>query len=77
MWQFNQSLAYDKRMYAEDIRGSTAYARALALKGIYSQEECSKVVDGLNRVLREWEEGIVSISWMNPYLCGTKDNIYA
>jgi argininosuccinate lyase len=70
MWQFNQSLAYDKRMYAEDIRGSVAYAKALAMKGIYSQEECSKVVDGLNRVLREWEEGIVSTSWINPSVCG-------
>lgn len=72
MWQFNQSLAYDKRMYAEDIRGSIAYAKALALKEIYSQEESLKVVDGLKRILAEWEEGTVSTSLIIVYMWGSK-----
>ena len=76
MWQFNQSLSYDQRMYAEDIRGSIAYANALALKGIYSQEECSRVVDGLKRVRREWEEGVVRAFSINASVRGALNTIH-
>ncbi|KAL5490302.1 ARG4 [Sanghuangporus weigelae] len=57
MHEFNLSLRYDRRMYAQDIRGSIAYARALALRGILSQEEERKIVDGLTAIGKEWENG--------------------
>ncbi|KAL5511643.1 ARG4 [Sanghuangporus vaninii] len=57
MHEFNLSLRYDRRMYAQDIRGSIAYAKALALRRILSQEEEQKIVDGLTAVRKEWENG--------------------
>ncbi|KAF8319423.1 argininosuccinate lyase [Clavulina sp. PMI_390] len=61
MWQFNQSLAYDKRMYAEDIRGSIAYAKALQKQGVFSADECTKVVKGLETVEQEWANGTFDV----------------
>lgn len=64
MWQFNQSLAYDKRMYAEDIRGSIAYAKALEKRDIFTSDECIAVVKGLEAVGKEWEDGTVRHSFL-------------
>jgi argininosuccinate lyase len=60
MHAFNQSLKYDQRMHAADIRGSIAYAKALTLVGILTQEEQAKITDGLITVGIEWEKGVVS-----------------
>ncbi|KZO97907.1 argininosuccinate lyase [Calocera viscosa TUFC12733] len=57
MHEFNQSLKYDKRMYAADIKGSIAYAKSNCQKGILTKEEEAKMVAGLNAVLKEWEDG--------------------
>jgi argininosuccinate lyase len=59
MHEFNQSLKYDQRMHAADIRGSIAYAKALARVGILTKEEESKLVEGLTAVGKEWEDGQV------------------
>lgn len=59
MHEFNQSLRYDKRMYAADIAGSIAYAKALTLIGILTKDEETKIVEGLKLVEKEWEEGVV------------------
>ena len=60
MHAFNQSLKYDQRMHAADIRGSIAYAKALTLVGILTREEETKIVEGLTAVGREWENGQVN-----------------
>ncbi|KZT11268.1 argininosuccinate lyase [Laetiporus sulphureus 93-53] len=57
MHAFNQSLKYDQRMYAEDISGSISYARALARANILTEDEMSKIVEGLKAVRQEWEQG--------------------
>lgn len=62
MHEFNQSLKYDKRMYAVDIQGSIAYAKSLTLVGILTSEEESKIVSGLEAVKKEWEDGVVGVS---------------
>ena len=59
MHAFNQSLKYDQRMHAADIRGSIAYAKALTLVGILTKEELTKIVQGLTAVGKEWESGQV------------------
>ena len=59
MHEFNQSLRYDKRMHAADIRGSIAYAKALTKVGILTPEEEQKIVQGLQVVGKEWEDGVV------------------
>lgn len=62
MHAFNQSLRYDQRMHAADIRGSIAYAKALTRVGILTAEEEAKLVEGLQAVEREWENGQVRYS---------------
>ncbi|KAH9005192.1 argininosuccinate lyase [Lactarius hatsudake] len=57
MHAFNQSLDYDRRMYAADIRGSIAYAKSLTLVGILTKDEEAKIVEGLAAVKKEWESG--------------------
>jgi argininosuccinate lyase len=59
MHEFNQSLKYDKRMHAADIRGSIAYAKALALVKILTDDEVAKITQGLEVVGKEWETGVV------------------
>ncbi|KAF8488778.1 argininosuccinate lyase [Gautieria morchelliformis] len=54
MWEFNQSLRYDRRMHAEDIQGSIAYAKALKLAGVLADDEELKIVNGLMQVGKEW-----------------------
>lgn len=57
MKRFNDSIAFDRRLYAADIRGSMAYARALAGAGLLSPEECAQLVAGLEQVLAEFDTG--------------------
>lgn len=59
MHAFNQSLKYDQRMHAADIKGSIAYAKSLALVGILTKEEEAKIIDGLTTVGKEWQNGTV------------------
>ncbi|KIP08178.1 hypothetical protein PHLGIDRAFT_104769 [Phlebiopsis gigantea 11061_1 CR5-6] len=61
MHEFNQSLRYDKRMYAADITGSIAYAKALTKVGILTADEEQKIASGLQTVGKEWEDGVFSI----------------
>ena len=57
MNQYNESLSLDRVFYAQDIKGSIAYARANVKTGILTQEEFEKLEEGLKKVLKEWDEG--------------------
>ena len=57
MNQYNESLSLDRVFYAQDIKGSIAYARANIKTGILTQEEFEKLEEGLKKVLKEWDEG--------------------
>lgn len=56
MNQYNESLSIDRVFYAQDIKGSIAYARANVKTGILTQAEFEKLEEGLKIVLKEWEE---------------------
>ncbi|KAJ7751954.1 argininosuccinate lyase [Mycena metata] len=58
MHAFNQSLKYDQRMHAADIKGSIAYAKSLTLVGILTKEEETKITEGLTVVGKEWQDGV-------------------
>lgn len=51
------SISFDKRMYAEDIAGSIAYARAIAAAGVITPLEAETIVDGLHRIRAEFDAG--------------------
>jgi argininosuccinate lyase len=57
MWEFNQCLSVDKKMFAVDIQGSKAYALALSLTSppILTSTELEAIVSGLSAVQIEWE----------------------
>ncbi|KAG7562617.1 hypothetical protein FFLO_01990 [Filobasidium floriforme] len=57
MHQYNQSLAYDKRMYAADVKGSIAFSKALQKAGIVSSNEQAEIERGLRVVEEEWKNG--------------------
>ena len=57
VWQFNQSLSFDKRLWREDIRGSMAHAKMLAKVGIISREEGMTLEDGLSELYDDLYSG--------------------
>ncbi|MBO4521282.1 MAG: argininosuccinate lyase [Alphaproteobacteria bacterium] len=57
MQEINASLPYDRRLYAQDIRGSKAHAAMLAKQGILTSEEEKKIQEGLSLILKEIEDG--------------------
>ena len=61
MEQFNASLAFDRRLWRADIRGSQAYARALARAGLLRADEAATLVAGLERVAEEWAAGTFAV----------------
>jgi argininosuccinate lyase len=61
MHEFNQSLKYDKRMYAADVKGSIAFSKALLKAGIVTEAEQKEIERGLKVVEGEWEKGVVSV----------------
>ncbi len=54
---FNDSLPFDQRLYAQDIAGSIAWARGLVGAGILTDREAETLVEGLEQVLDEFENG--------------------
>ena len=54
---YTESTTVDRCLYKQDIAGSKAHARMLARQGVLSETECAKIVDGLERVRAEIEEG--------------------
>ncbi|MGF0539671.1 argininosuccinate lyase [Agrobacterium sp. ES01] len=57
MEEINASIGFDKKLYAQDIRGSIAHATMLAHQGIISAEDKDKILHGLHTILSEIESG--------------------
>ena len=45
--QFTESVSFDHRLYAHDIRGSIAHAQMLAKVGLLTADECHQIEHGL------------------------------
>ncbi|WP_291632553.1 argininosuccinate lyase [Clostridium sp.] len=61
MEDFNSSLSFDKRLYYEDIMGSIAHVKMLAKCSILTSKESIIIVDGLNSILSDIQEGKLKI----------------
>ena len=57
---FNSSIAFDSRMYKQDIEGSMAHAMMLGAKGIISQPEAELLVDALGSIMNDIDTGKLS-----------------
>ncbi|CAN7678207.1 argininosuccinate lyase [Aminobacter sp. LjRoot7] len=62
MEAINASIGFDKKLYAQDIRGSVAHSEMLAETGIISADDQQKIAHGLNTILREIEDGKFAFS---------------
>ena len=60
---FNSSIAVDSRMYKQDITGSMAHAAMLGAKGIISQIDAQKLIDGLQDILDDLDHGKLEIDF--------------
>lgn len=57
MEAINASISFDKRLYAQDIRGSRAHAAMLAAQDIITDSDAEAIREGLLTVLSEIEKG--------------------
>ncbi|MBQ2184819.1 MAG: argininosuccinate lyase [Lachnospiraceae bacterium] len=57
MFDFNESLSFDKKLYKADITGSLAHAEMLGKQGIVSREEAEDITKGLKSILEDIETG--------------------
>jgi argininosuccinate lyase len=55
--EFGASLPVDKRMWAEDIRGSIAHARMLAKQGVIAEADADAIEAGLSEIFRDIKAG--------------------
>ncbi len=57
---FNSSLAFDCRMYRQDIRGSMAHAAMLCARGILTEEDRDAILAGLEGILADLDSGALA-----------------
>jgi argininosuccinate lyase len=55
--RFTASIGFDRRLWQADIRGSIAWAQALARAGLLTEAERDQIISGLEEVAQEWETG--------------------
>ncbi|MBN1811769.1 MAG: argininosuccinate lyase [Anaerolineae bacterium] len=59
--RFGDSIRFDQRMYAADIRGSVVYANELGRSGLITSAECDQLIGGLEQVKAEFDAGAFQI----------------
>ena len=60
--EFNASIEFDQRLYREDITGSIAHARMLGKQGIITPDESLLIIETLQDILKDIEEGKVEFT---------------
>ncbi len=60
--ELNASIAFDQRLYREDITGSMAHAAMLAGQGIISQADADAIQAGLQAILEDVEAGKIAFT---------------
>ena len=58
---FNSSIRFDSRMYKQDIQGSIAHATMLRQTRILTEEEGTRITDGLRAILADIESGALAV----------------
>ena len=58
---YTSSIAFDKRLYKQDIAGSIAHVKMLAKQKIISSKEANQIIKGLNTIKQEIESN--SFDW--------------
>jgi len=56
-WSLNASIGFDRRLAAQDVAGSLAWARGLERAGVLGADECAQICAGLQAIRQEFEQG--------------------
>ena len=62
VYNFNASISFDKKLYAQDIEGSIAHVIMLARQGILSDVEKEDIIAGLQGIRADVEKGKLEIT---------------
>ena len=62
VYEFNQSIRFDQRFFAQDVRGSRAHVTMLAKQGILTDEERDEILRGLQSIEEDVAAGKLVIS---------------
>jgi len=62
VYNFNASISFDKKFYEQDIKGSIAHVTMLEKQGILTEDEKIQIVNGLQDILADVEEGKLVIT---------------
>lgn len=65
VYNFNASITYDQKFYKQDILGSIAHVTMLAKQGILTDDERQQIVDGLQGILKDIENGTLEITMVH------------
>ena len=62
VYNFNASISFDKKFYRQDMEGSMAHVKMLAKQGILTEDEKDQILEGLEGILEDVENGTLEIS---------------
>ena len=62
VYRFNASIGFDKKLFGQDVEGSTAHVVMLEKQGIITCEEKDAIVKGLTQIRKDVEEGKLAIT---------------
>lgn len=62
VYRFNASITFDQKLLTQDIRGSIAHVTMLTSVGILTEEEKGAIIGGLEGILADVENGILTIT---------------
>ncbi len=54
---FTESISFDHRLFAQDVRASVAHAQMLCHSGLISSQECDQIVHGLHAIEQQIAQG--------------------
>jgi argininosuccinate lyase len=62
VYNFNASISFDQKFYAQDIQGSIAHVTMLQKQGILTKEEKESIIEGLKGIQADVENGTLEIT---------------
>ena len=62
VYNFNASISFDRKFYRQDMEGSIAHVKMLAAAGILTEAERDQIIDGIQGILADVEDGSLQIT---------------
>jgi argininosuccinate lyase len=62
VYDFNASITFDKKLFAQDVRGSRAHVKMLASVGVITDEERDAILAGLDSIENDVNSGALEIT---------------